>query len=479
MNTKTELNLNGKSFRKTMSLLMLENICNRDLEKIAWSNCEIQASSIQILKSILATNSRLKDLNISKNDITDNDLSNLIDGLIESNCSLLVLDVSWNLFGIAGGIVLGNYLSEKRSLIDLNLSGNKLGNDGLDKIIFHMKNIDSIEKLGFSTCSLGPEFSDTLFEFISQSTSLKVISISSNKFSSTSITKFWTCIAACTSILDIKASNINFKDEGLANILNHENFGASIISLDLSSNKIGNKDLLVLTSIIPNLVNLKSLSLLKNDFSSSGASIFFKILSTSKCRLEHLNMSHNLIELEGSISLAALLKGNSTIKELLLNNCRIGSEGAIFISRALSKNYTLCSLYLASNIIGLGALSIAEVLKTSNTLKILSLNGNKLTSVVAASLSESLNSNSSLESLYVLENFSELGHNVDTFKLLHSFLQSGTLKTLDIQIDYKLYLEEEVKVLNSIYALSKFKSLEPILKSSKAINILKKIKINK
>ena len=76
-------------------------------------------------------------------------------------------------------------------------------------------------------------------------------------------------------------------------------------------------------------------------------------------------------------ALAEALKTNTTLTDIILDNNKIGDEGAKAIAEALKTNTTLINLKLSTNIIGdEGANALAEALKTNTTTK-LNLDNNR------------------------------------------------------------------------------------------------------
>lgn len=84
---------------------------------------------------------------------------------------------------------------------------------------------------------------------------------------------------------------------------------------------------------------------------------------------------------EGSLlaTLTMSLVGNTHVKILCLNNCRITSKGAHLLAYALGKNENLVHLWLNDNNIGSsGAEAIATALATNRTLLTLGLSNNSI-----------------------------------------------------------------------------------------------------
>ena len=143
-----------------------------------------------------------------------------------------------------------------------------------------------------------------------------------------------------------------------------------------------------------------------------------------------LNVEGNEIEQGGILSMAGMMKKNSSIHTLRLGDNKFRDGGVITLSHVLQVNSTLTSLDLSHNRIGgVGCKALSQVLKTSNVLQELVLHGNVIDGSAAQVLSSSLASNRILKHLHLGDN--DLGSKgvLALASLLH---KNTTLLTLDI-----------------------------------------------
>jgi Leucine Rich repeat len=106
-----------------------------------------------------------------------------------------------------------------------------------------------------------------------------------------------------------------------------------------------------------------------------------------------------------AIALAESLEGNSKLKHLWLENCKIDDEVARALANSLSKNKVLETLVLGHNgITDEGMRELAETLKKNGRLKMLSIWKNRITDKGVAHLAEALKENQSLETLCLSKN---------------------------------------------------------------------------
>jgi V8-like Glu-specific endopeptidase/Ran GTPase-activating protein (RanGAP) involved in mRNA processing and transport len=165
-------------------------------------------------------------------------------------------------------------------------------------------------------------------------------------------------------------------------------------SLDLSRNGITDKGAEALAAN----TTLVTLNLSSNEIGDSGAVALGETLKTN-ITLTSLDLDNNQIGVPGSIALAETLKINTTLMNLGLG-CRIGSSGAVALAEALKINTTLTSLGLGSNRIGDFVVeALVEALKTNTTLTSLDLGGNKIGISGTKTLGKTLRTNNTLTHL--------------------------------------------------------------------------------
>lgn len=170
--------------------------------------------------------------------------------------------------------------------------------------------------------------------------------------------------------------------------------------------------------------NIKSLTLVDNDFGGEGALFAAEVLGGNPS-LTSVKMNFNRLNDVGSMvrfgkalgehpplaslslrfcsfgadsaTLSALMSGCNNVKFLDLRNTDIGSAGAAIVARFLSRNPRMETLNLSNNNVDeAGADAIARGLKSNDNLKLLYLTGNPITDAGKGALLRSIFDTSTL-----------------------------------------------------------------------------------
>lgn len=120
--------------------------------------------------------------------------------------------------------------------------------------------------------------------------------------------------------------------------------------LNISDNRIGNQGLNALTPALTEDCSLVSLSLSNNNLDGIAATnIITKYLKLNR-NIVKLDLSNNSIGDDALNPLAEALSENATrVKQLLVENCKLTTDGAAHLFTALKTNSFLSDLYLGNN----------------------------------------------------------------------------------------------------------------------------------
>jgi Ran GTPase-activating protein (RanGAP) involved in mRNA processing and transport len=170
-------------------------------------------------------------------------------------------------------------------------------------------------------------------------------------------------------------------------------------ALHLDNNNIGNDGASALADGLKQNTKLESLHLENNNIGNDGASALADALKQNTA-LRCLWLSHNLLGEAGAAAIAMALHGNNTIVALHMDNNRIGDLGSSAIAMALNGSPTFVG-FANCGISEVGTRVLAQVLKRNSSLTTLHLDENEIGSVGVAYLSDALKENKKLDTLYL------------------------------------------------------------------------------
>eukprot|EP00753_Platysulcus_tardus_P019016 PLAT7043.21.p1 GENE.PLAT7043.21~~PLAT7043.21.p1 ORF type:complete len:838 (+),score=522.45 PLAT7043.21:222-2735(+) len=188
-------------------------------------------------------------------------------------------------------------------------------------------------------------------------------------------------------------------DSSLCNALKSVLQRGTLLSLDLSENRIGIRGTRLLQQLARKTKTLHTLQLSKLSMSDRLVALLSEsLMGNSTVRL--LDLSRNAIGLRGGQKLADLIAVNSCISELQLAWNNIRGTAAEAMGRALASNSALRKLDLSWNSFGgAGSITIGESLYRNTTLEVLLLSNNSVDSMAAMTLAGGLENNSTLRLL--------------------------------------------------------------------------------
>ena len=220
---------------------------------------------------------------------------------------------------------------------------------------------------------------DSLAQFITNTTTLKCLSINKCTFSPHAL------------LVLARATHHN-------SILQTKNVEGAILTVDGDNEA---KDLAQLHVEYPELVK-HVVDVTNKSISDAGAIPLARALHRNSTLTE---LSNSRIRDSGAVALAQALHHNSTPTELNLSKNSISDAGAVALAQGLHHNSTLTRLDLSNNgICDAGAVALAQALHHNSTLTRLDLANNSVCDAGAAALAEGLHHNSTLTWLFFSNN---------------------------------------------------------------------------
>jgi Ran GTPase-activating protein (RanGAP) involved in mRNA processing and transport len=217
--------------------------------------------------------------------------------------------------------------------------------------------------------------------------------------------------------------NNRVSDAEVATICKALNSAPGVVEVDLSYNRIGDEGALAIAELLRRNTTIQFISLAHNEIGAEGCRAIADALMLNMT-IVGVSLRGNPVGDEGGIALSTMLRGNNTVVSLDVGNCELGTKALLALSLALATHPALCSLKIdkplvrqpqdlhtivqhLSNTIGqnrvLAELSmdffnlgddhvnlLVPAFVKNESIKVLSLNGNKLSMEGGASVARIL-----------------------------------------------------------------------------------------
>ncbi|KAJ8273934.1 hypothetical protein GJAV_G00107140 [Gymnothorax javanicus] len=349
----------------------------RNCRKAMLNSCGLRDESCVLVASALrSSNSPLRDLDLSFNNLGDSGVKLLCDGLMSPNCKLQTLGLSFNNLGDSGvKLLCDGLMSPNCKLQTLDLSSNNLGDSGVKLLCDGLISPNcKLQTLDLSFNNLGDSGVKLLCgALMSPNCKLQTLDLSFN---------------------NLGDSGVKLLCDGLMSP------NCKLKTLDLSSNNLGDSGVKLLCDALmsPNC-KLQTLDLSFNNLGDSGVKLLCDALMSPNCKLQALDLSFNNLGDSGVKQLCdGLMSPNCKLQTLGLGWCNL-TEGCcdVLASVLHSPHSELTDLELRDNELqdsGVRALS-AGLEDPDCKLQRLGLSGCRVTHRGCDSLASALRSNPS------------------------------------------------------------------------------------
>ncbi|XDV28541.1 hypothetical protein PO909_031816, partial [Leuciscus waleckii] len=320
----------------------LENT-NCTLEKLRLSDCSITEEGYKALASALRSNpSHLIELDLTGNDPGQSGVKELDDLLQDQKCQLKTLRFLGLIADEACQYVRGIVGKNPLLLGELNLSERELGDTGVNQIAALLQDKHcKVNTLMLRKCGLTEESCSALATVLRSNSSLKELDISNNNLQDSGVKKLQNGLENTNCTLEkLRLSNCSITEEGykaLASALRSN--PSHLIELDLTGNDPGQSGVKELDDLLQDQnCELKTLRFL-NSAAEEACQSVNRVLGKNLLLLRELNLSECELGPSGLKKLAAVLQDrHCKLNTLILSDCSITEEGYKALASALRSN---------------------------------------------------------------------------------------------------------------------------------------------
>ncbi|OQS07790.1 hypothetical protein THRCLA_00212, partial [Thraustotheca clavata] len=231
-------------------------------------NLSIGDQLLSALSQSLAKIDTLTSINLKGNRLTDESMSTLLPALLES--SVKELDLSWNGLALRGITHILPLITASHSpLVDLNLENNCLGDKPIVLLSTALTESRHLTRLNLSQCNIGHQGAIALGKALKYTLSLLELHVSWNKIRGVGAAQLALGLQECSSLKTFDVSWNSFasisSQEALVALCSAFQTNRTLTHLDLSHNRLCEKDCTLLSDGLANNTTLRGLHLSGNE----------------------------------------------------------------------------------------------------------------------------------------------------------------------------------------------------------------------
>ncbi|XP_067271115.1 uncharacterized protein [Pseudorasbora parva] len=397
-----DLDLSNNNLKDSGVMLLSDQMKeNCKLERLRLSDCSISEEGYKALASALRSNpSHLIELDLTGNDPGQSGVKELDELLQDQNCQLKTLRFLGPAADEACQYVTGIVGKNPLLLRELNLSKHKLGDTGVNQISALLKDKHcKLNTLQLNNNSITAEGCAALTSaFNSNPSNLIELDLSGNKLGDSGIIKICQLLENTHCRLEkLKLSDCQISGKSYKTLTSSLKSNSHLIELDLTGNDPGKYGVKELTDLLRSgCCKLKNIRFLKSPAAQEACEYLSKVLDISPLLLTELDLSKvKLGDLDGQKLSALLMDSHSKLEKIKLNNCELTEKSCSVLATVLSSKTILNEMNLNNiRLLDSGVKQICEGLKKSR-LEILKLSECDLTEVSCSALASVLSSDSS------------------------------------------------------------------------------------
>ncbi|KAG7390661.1 Leucine-rich repeat-containing protein 34 [Phytophthora pseudosyringae] len=369
---------------------------NTLLEELYLSGHELGPLGLQAFADCLAANTTLRHLSLGSEKLGDEAVRVLCAGLARNPQSGLQLwDLEFKSLSADGASAVAELLKNNRSLTTVSLSRNQIGDQGVRELAQGLSEnaASGVNELLLTDVGISGAGLDHLAALVEkENCSLTTMQLSFNGMESAS-SAFFDALATNTSVTKLQLKECKLSDEHVAALAAALTQNATLAEVDLSDNELTQAACASLANGLRENKALKILRINNNKGQDEGAALLADVLAAHNTTLTYLDMGNNGLT---GIGMTPLLKAQSLTQLHLFNN-KLG-EGLSELLPALLANSVIETFGIGANQLH-EALSVTmfDALHSHPSLKTLEMGGNTLGKEGLAALDKLKEANRSLD----------------------------------------------------------------------------------
>ena len=443
------------TIRNAVANVLSQAISNTSLEHLNLSACRLRTEHMKTILKALKQVTSLKTICISNNFLAKETVD-ILASIIGHNRALQCMELSNCNLQASGIMGVTTVLEKCEDLQSLDLSNNAITNELVNSVVEVIRKCQSIKDLRLQNCRLQYAGIQKIAEAMVKKTCLRCIDLSGNALSDQNATLIANVIVINTDIQKLYFSDCTLQGKACQRFLQAGAKITNLVHLDLSNNLftdfvIDNFALMIQKSISLEYLNISGCCDKAMDFEKITHSLVTLKLLT------HLDVSCNIINIPSAENIAISIANNTFLEDLNLSRCEFHRYAFLKIISALQNSQYLKHLHFTLNSVSYEeATGIAMVITNNQLLENVDLSYCNLSERDMKVILSSLRNHTSLKHFDVSSN-TVTNHVVnDIVDVIDSNTQLIHLNISDTNI--KEY--EVLKIFKAVRRINTLKSIK-------------------
>ncbi|POM67159.1 hypothetical protein PHPALM_16886 [Phytophthora palmivora] len=311
------------------------------------SGNDLTAESMPALGQMLRVSGALRTLQVEENEIGSKGAKAIAKALKIGSPVLEKVVANVNEIGASGALALVKAVVDKNTFAKLDVDGNQISADGVASIetLLEMANVlaqcKKLTLLRYASARAGPEASAQMVRSVnSHLRALKSLDLSDCSFEDDGATQLAEAISKQPNLQYLKLRDASLCAEGAEKVAKAlASNKIQLVELDLSGNELADEGIASLAPLLKSQSSLKVLRLDENEVTSEGLKKFVAALSTDSLPvLEELSLCGNEITAKGAIAVVdTFVPSKPALTRLELDTNMISDKGVEYVKASLVK----------------------------------------------------------------------------------------------------------------------------------------------